>query len=97
MARINAMFDAEDEVETFDLPSERSGRIAGFRLDGIDVYLTLPRPFDGKDARIAETCDRLIGVLAGLRDAALARQAEPVPSDTPLGIEDDVAGEAVAS
>jgi len=75
MARISATFDAEDEIESSDFPSDRFGRIASLSFDGVDLYLTNPSPVEGKDARIAATCNRLIGVLVELRDAAEARKA----------------------
>ena len=61
--------------EPLGVGGDRFGRIASLSFDGVDLYLTNPSPVEGKDARIAATCNRLIGVLVELRDAAEARQA----------------------
>ena len=49
----------------------------------------------GEPASAVIVCDRLIAALTEIR-ARNARMSD-APSDTPLGIEDDVAGEVVAS
>ena len=73
MALISASVRPGEDIPTFDI-ANANGRIAGFTIDGISVYLAsgYPLPAD-KDAAIRDTANLLIGVLVGLRDAAMQR------------------------
>jgi len=80
MALVSASVKPGEDIHTFDLASA-NGRIAGFTIDGISVYLGgHPHP-DDKDAAIRDTARLLIGVLVGLRDAAMQRIADAALPD----------------
>jgi len=77
MALISASVRPGEDIPTFDI-ANANGRIAGFTIDGISVYLGgYPLPAD-KDAAIRDTANLLIGVLVGLRDAAARRIADAI-------------------
>jgi hypothetical protein len=93
MALVALSLDADDEIREIDI-AHPDGPIIGVGIDDASLYLGRDRT----DGSAVAACNRLIGVLVGLRDAAARRMAlADLPSDTPLGIEDDVAGEGVAS
>ena len=72
---------ATTRLETWDRPAEHGGRVVGITVDdSLDIHL---HGFEG-DAAIVATCNRLIGVLVGLRDAAINRQS---PAFLPDGVE----------
>ena len=80
MALISASVRPGEDIPTFDI-ANANGRIAGFTIDGISVYLGgYPLPAD-KDAAIRDTARLLIGVLVGLRDAAMQRIADAALPD----------------
>lgn len=76
MAIINASIGPSSDIGTFDFQPTEEGRsrIAGFRIDGVDVYLATHEA--EKDAGIVSTANLLIGVLVGLRDAAVQRMRD---------------------
>jgi hypothetical protein len=74
MALITATVGPGDNIRTTDIPGS-NGRIAGFEVDGITVYLGTYAKTEDKDAAIVSTANLLIGVLVGLRDAAGRRIA----------------------
>jgi len=74
----------------FDFDSG-GNRVVGIRFDGLSLGIGLYTD----DERIA-AIDRFIDVLSQLRNDAADRMAV-AEFDTPMGLEDDVAGEAVAS
>lgn len=75
MASIQAQLAPTSEPETFDFASGY-GRIAGFGLDGVQVFIATGIPQEDKDAAIVSSTNLLIGVLVGLRDAAAQRMRE---------------------
>ena len=72
MASITATVRPGDDISTIDFPDPKYGRIAGFRLDGIQVFLGGAATAQADDEIVA-TATLLIGVLVGLRDAAQRR------------------------
>jgi hypothetical protein len=74
MALITATAGPSDDIRTTDIPGS-NGRIAGFEVDGVTIYLGTYSKAEDKDAAIVATANMLIGVLVGLRDAAGRRIA----------------------
>jgi hypothetical protein len=75
MALISCTVSPYDDVRTTDIEGSR-GRIVGFEIDGITIYLATFTEPEEKDAAIVATANMLIGVLVGLRDAAARRIAD---------------------
>lgn len=75
MATIQAQLAPTSEPESYDFEAD-GRRIAGFTLDGVQVFIATHVPQEDKDAGIVSSTNLLIGVLVGLRDAAAQRIRE---------------------